>query len=243
MSVIPAGYETIMVAATAAASGASVQRVSGMGLSLVAVPLLVLVFEPVDAIRICLLVGLPAYALTAFAARGSIRWRSLAQLAVPGLLLTPLLAALVRDAPARPLLLAAGCCCLVAAGALAFGVVSPRLAGTGGALGAGALAALMNSVSGIAGPPVAIYSMNAGWDPAEVRGTLSAYFLLLTVVAVPGLGMPVISAATWWALGAGLLVGVALGQLAGRHVHDRHARAMVLGVAVLGGALTVAQAV
>lgn len=62
MSAIPAGYESIVVAATATAVGASVRRVSGMGLSLVAVPLLVLVFEPVDAIRICLLVGLPAYA-------------------------------------------------------------------------------------------------------------------------------------------------------------------------------------
>lgn len=230
----------VLLAATAA--GVAVQRISGMGLSLVAVPLFALVLGPLDAIRVCLLVGIPAYAFSAFRARRAIRWRSVLPLALPAVALTPLFGQLVRQAPERPLLFTAGACCLLAVAAMASGVTLPWLAGGAGAAGAGVVSAAMAALSGIAGPPAAMYGVNAGWGSEETRGSLSVHFFLLGAAAIPSLGPPALTPWTWAAVVCGGFVGVAAGcALAGR-LADRSVRRIVLACAAAGAVSMIAQA-
>lgn len=231
----------VVVAATAI--GVAVQRVTGMGLALVAVPLFALVLGPLDAIRVCLLVGLPAYALSALRARRAIRWRSVIPLALPAVALTPLFALLARQAPERPLLLAAGVCCLLAVAVMARGATLPWLSGPAGAAGAGVVSAAMAALSGIAGPPAAMYGVNAGWSGEETRGTLSVYFFLLAVAAVPSLGLPQLTAEMWIAATSGGLAGVAAGRLLAGRFADRLVRQIVLTCAAIGALSMVVQAI
>lgn len=229
---------TLAVLACATAAGVAVQRISGMGLSLVAVPLLAIAVGPLDAIRIALLLGLPVYLSTALTARGSVRWGDVLRLGVPALALTPLLAVVVRDVPQRPMVIVAAVTCLAAVAVLATGVTARALAGAPGAIGAGVLSAAMNVTAGIAGPPAAMYGVNAGWGAEEARGTLSAYFFLLSLVAVPSLGLPSTPAGAGVVVLAAALGGHLLGRLLARRVTDRRARAVVLVLSAAGGTTT-----
>lgn len=98
---------------------------------------------------------------------------------------------------------------------------------------AGMLSGLMGTVTSIGGPPIALVYQNERGP--EVRGTLSAYFLVGTVLSLAGLawigrfGLPELRA------GLSLCPGVILGYLASRNalglVDRRGLRPAILGLA------------
>lgn len=226
----------------ATAAGVIAQRLSGMGLSLLSVPFLALVLGPLDAVRLTLLLGFPVYLAVAITHWRAIRWAQVAWLTVPAVLLTPPAAIMVRSTPPRPLLFAAGAGCVVAVVVMASGLTSRRLAGRAGAVGAGALSAAMNSVAGLSGPPVAMYGASAGWGADETRGTLSIYFFLLGLVAVPSLGWVEVPATVLLAVALAGVAGDLIGRLLSRRLGERSVRRSILVLSAAGGALTLVHA-
>ncbi|MFC9251834.1 TSUP family transporter [Amycolatopsis thailandensis] len=234
---------TLAMTSLAAAAGVVAQRLSGMGLSLLCVPFLALTLGPLDAVRLTLLLGFPVYLAVAVTHWRAIRWAQVVWLTVPAVVFTPVVALVVRGVPERPLLLAAGGCCVLAVGVLASGITSGRLAGRTGAVGAGVLSAAMNSVAGLSGPAVAVYGASAGWGADETRGTLSIYFFLLGLVALPSLGWVEVPASVLLAVAGAALAGDLLGRALSRRVGERSVRWSVLLLSAAGGALTLAHAV
>lgn len=226
----------LVVTAAAVAAGAATQAVVGIGFSLVSAPFLVAVLGAHEGVRTAILLSallnLAMYARHRADARpGDVGW-----MLGPAVLATPLLALAVRRLPGRTLEVLAGTAVLVAVALLASGVRVSRARGRGGAVLAGLASAGMNVVSGIGGPPVALYAVNADWAPRSAKATLQLYFLCLNVVALAGLGLPDPAPALFAAMAVGWVIGSRLD----RHVPDRVAVIAMLAIAAGGAVVALA---
>lgn len=225
--------------ALAVGVGALAQSVSGIGFSLVAGPLLLTALGPREGVRLGIALSVLVNVVLLARSRRELDRRGAVLLLVPGALVTPLVAAGARSVPAAPLQLAAGTVIVVGAVLLATGARWARATGPAGAVAVSLAAAVTNVVAGVGGPPLALWTANAGWSPARTLATLQACFLGLNLAALASLGFPasggrvVLAAAL--ALGGGLLAG---GLLATR-VPPAVARRTTLALAALGGAAVV----
>jgi uncharacterized protein len=202
----------VCLIAFAMLAGALANSVSGMGFGLVCAPLLALVMDPRQAAALTILMSSPSGALVLFHDRRSVRVKDAALILVPGVLTAPLWAIALANMNQGSLARAAGATVLLSVALLAVGVRSQRLAGTAGAVVAGAASSAMTLLAAVGGPPVAVYAMNAGWDASRVRATLQAIFLPLNGVALIALGLPQWQSSVYLpalvGLATGLLVGV-----------------------------------
>lgn len=115
--------------------------------------------------------------------------------------------------------------------------VQPR----GGVVFSGSLcAATMGTLTGVGGPPLGLAYQNA--SPGRVRGTLSAIFVPMSVMALTALGL---AGRFGWQdvlLAAGLFPGVVLGLSLSRYLSGwlplAGYRLLMLGVAFVAGAYT-----
>ncbi|HVF74647.1 MAG TPA: TSUP family transporter [Acidimicrobiales bacterium] len=220
-----------MLAPLAVGAGAAAQAVTGIGFALVCAPFLVAAEGGREGVRLAILLSALLNTVMVARERRHVRPSFVVLLLVPAALATPVFAVVVRRLPEDVLAGVAGAVILLAVAALAVGLRVRRAEGRGGAIVAGVVSAGMNVASGVGGPPVALYAVNAGWPPRTARASLQAYFLCLNVVALIGLGLP--------ALRPGLLVAMAVGWAAGtlldRFVPDSWATAAVLTIAGIGG--------
>ena len=221
--------------------GALVQGSIGFGLNLIAAPVLALVdpdLVPGPAIVL-------AFVMTLLVAAREwrdvdlrdVRWALCGR--IPGSLAG---AGAVAVLSPRALSLAIGVTVLVAVAITATGVhVRP----TPGVLaGAGALSGLMGTASSIGGPPMAMALH--GSTGAAMRGTLSAFFLLGTVVsvvllaAVGEFGTRDLTASL--VLLPAVLVGFAASRLVAPHVDGARLRTGVLALSTLAAVSVIASA-
>jgi uncharacterized membrane protein YfcA len=172
----------IALAVGVVAAGALLQGSVGFGFALIAAPVLALL-EPRLVPGPVILMGL---LLTLLMARrdwhaiafGDLGWGLLGR--IPGTLLAAW--ALTRLAPEALGLVFAGLVLL----AVAISAVGPRVEPTTGALvGVSVLSGFMGTLSSIGGPPLALLYQYA--QGARLRGTLSAHFVLSTLVSVTAL--------------------------------------------------------
>lgn len=168
----------LLVAGTTVAVGACVQGAVGFGLSLLAVPILVLVdpaLVPVPMIIASLVLNLG----TSYRNRGGIdagvRWLLLGS--VPG---TVLGAYAIATLPQRPLAITFGVLVLAAVAVSVSGLkVAPT---TGSLLAAGVISGFTGTASSIGGPPIALMYQRA--HGSILRGTLALYFLVGSVLSL-----------------------------------------------------------
>ena len=221
--------------------GAVVQGSIGFGLNLIAAPVLALV-DPELVPGPAIVLAFVFTALLAVRERRDIdvrgvRWAFYGR--IPGSLAG---AAAVAVLSPRSLSLAIGVAVLVGVAITASGwhvePTRPVLAG------AGALSGLMGTASSIGGPPMAM--VLHGSTGAAMRGTLSAFFLLGTVVslallaAVGEFGRADLVASAF--LLPPLLVGFAASRLVAPHVDGARLRVGVLGLSSLAAVSVIASA-
>lgn len=227
-----------ILAALAVAAGALAQWVTGIGFALVCAPFLVALLGPAEGVRAAIVLGIPLNIAMLLTSRRHLRPGDALLLLVPAALVMPLAGAAVRRTNPTALALAAGVLTIVAAGLLATGRRAARIHGRAGAVGAAVVSAAMNAIAAIGGPAVALYSINAGWQPEAARATLQAYFLGLNLITLAVLGFA-------WpapALGVGLVVGLAAGAALAGHVPVQAARVATLAVAGAGGCAAIGRA-
>ena len=220
-----------MLAPLAVGAGAAAQAITGIGFSLVCAPFLVAAEGGREGVRLAILLSTLLNAVMVTRERRHVRPSLVALLLVPAALATPVFAVVVRQLPETVLGAVAGGVILLAVAALAAGLRARRAEGRGGAVVAGVVSAAMNVASGVGGPPVALYAVNAGWPPRTARASLQAYFLCLNLVALLGLGLPSLRPGLF----AAMAVGWAVGTLVDRMVPDAWATAAVLTIAGIGG--------
>jgi uncharacterized membrane protein YfcA len=229
-----------LLAAVAVALGSVAQAVTGFGFSLVSAPFLIAAYRAPLGVRLNLVLSVAVNSMLLIRERRHADVRAAGLLLAPALAVTLPAAYAVRHVPTGPLTVAAGVVCLAGVAALASGRSFRRLSGGPGAAAAGGLSAAMNVVSGMSGPPVVLFSVNARWTPDRARPTLQLYFLGLNLVALVALGWPGhLPLGLLPGVGAGVLLGAAL---AGRPP-DSVVRTATLVIAAAGSVLAVTRGI
>ncbi|WP_125777531.1 sulfite exporter TauE/SafE family protein [Antribacter gilvus] len=235
---------TALVAACAAVVlGASLQRVAGMGLGMVAAPVLTVLLGPAAGVLMSNGAAIVTSLLVLGALRHGIDWRRVAAL-TPLVLVGSVLGALtVRAASTTWLDILVGGSVLVA---LAATVVLRRRAQVGGraaALGTGLAAGFMNTTCGVAAPAWTAYALATRWEHRSFAATLQPLLLVANVASLATkllLGsVPPDAVPAWWTwpvIAAAVFGGVALGAVLARVVPSRVAAALAVTVAVAGAA-------
>jgi uncharacterized membrane protein YfcA len=179
----------IAVVAVALLVAVVLQSATGFGFALLAGPSLYSVMEPGRAVALLLILGLLVNVLVLGGERRrrAVDWRALlpAMLAaLPGL---PIGALLVRVLPADALRIGIGVivCALVAHRVWRRApAAAPSVPGRATATLAGFSAGVLTTSTTTNGPPLALWLGGRGLQPAVVRDTVSAAFLLLDFVGI-----------------------------------------------------------
>ena len=207
----------------------------GFGIALVASPFLVAEFGSADGVRVSLILATGLGLIAVPQGRRHLRLHEGSLMLAPALLLSPLIAVLVRDMDGPLLVAIAGTLTLLGVWALHTRLLSARLSGDAGAVTAGAVSAGMNVVAGLGGPPLALYTAGTRWPIAEARSTMQTVFVIQNVIALFSLGLTPVPVPFMVAL----VIGWVGGMLAAKRVAVSTLRTLALSVAGIGGILAV----
>lgn len=224
------------------AAGAISQRVSGMGLGLISAPALSLMLGPVvGIILINVLATFNAVANT-WSMRADIDWKKWAPIAaglifgaVPG-------AFVIRAVSPSVLLVVVGVLLILALSVVTIGKrYVPRVEGVLPAALSGMVGGFMNTLAGVAGPAITVYSQAARWPQRTYAATLQPIFLCSGAISflikeVTGAAnLASIPVAFWVAAAIGLVVGQVVGTKLAPRVPAAKAHKVALGLAFFGG--------
>jgi uncharacterized membrane protein YfcA len=235
----------IAVVAVALFLAVALQAATGFGFALLAGPSLYSVMAPARAVALILILGLLVNVLVLAGERRRpvVDWHGLVPAmlaALPGL---PIGAVLVRVLPGDALRVGIGVivCSLVAHRLLRRAPARRSAPGRGTATFAGFSAGILTTSTTTNGPPLALWLGGRGLQPAAVRDTVSAAFLMLDVAGI-GVVLAVVGAhrafaeAVWLpALIPVVLVGHLVGSWVFRRLPaHRYDQVLLLAVAAAG---------
>ncbi|HOP27489.1 MAG TPA: sulfite exporter TauE/SafE family protein [Candidatus Sabulitectum sp.] len=237
-----------MVSATFAILFAAgvLQGFCGFGYSLVALPLICLYAPAQWAVPILAVTSITVNSLVLLSSRKKILFRGLLPMVICGMVFTPLGALLLKLLPDITVRLVIGVTVALSA-VFSLSRWSPHLKrSSAGMAVTGVLSGLFNGLTTFSGPPAVIYLSATETEKDSFRGSLSAYFLALTLVSVPSfLGTGVVDGpgllhAALYLPGAG--AGGLLGILVSRKVDSTAFRRIALVVLALLGVFGAVQA-
>jgi uncharacterized membrane protein YfcA len=231
----------LIAACLAVVVGAGLQRVAGMGLGLVAAPVLTVFLGASVGVLVSNVAAIVTALLILRALRDRVDWRRVVTI-LPLMLVGSILGALtVREADPAWLDVIVGGSVLVALAASALLRRRVRIRGRSVAIATGLAAGFMNTTSGVAAPAWTAYALATRWDHRSFAATLQPLLVVMNTMSVVtklALGaIPAGSAPAWWVwpvLLVAVLAGVALGTVLARRVPTRVASAIALTVAVAG---------
>lgn len=235
------GLDLALAAATVFVA-ALVRGFSGFGSAMINIPILSLLWGPAVGVPVGALIEVaPAIQLTPRALRIA-DWRAVAPIAAPAVLLLPAGSFLLVSAPAEPMRRAIALLVLVMVALLASGWRYRGPRGVGPSLAVGAVAGAIGGAAGVAGPPVILYLMASGDDPARIRADLIVYFtVLLFGLAGTFAALGLITAEVVWRVAlltvpfvAGTALGALMFPLASTETFRRIALAVLAGSALWG---------
>lgn len=239
------------VALTAIAVGGALQRVSGMGVGMIAAPTLSVLLGPVAGVTLSNVAASVSALVLFLLLRRHVDWPRFVRLA-PLLVAGSLAGAWAVSAlDAHWLEILLGASVLVAVAAV-LGLQQRFAArGDGAVFASGAVAGFMNTTAGIAGPALAVYAVASRWDQRSWAATLQPVFLLanLTSLATKSLFGAAVPAGlhvpwqVWAAVVVGGPVGVLIGSAVARRVDASSARALAIGLAAVGGVVALVRGV
>ncbi|HSP59869.1 MAG TPA: TSUP family transporter [Ornithinimicrobium sp.] len=225
--------------------GATLQRVSGLGMGLVVAPLLAVLLGAAPGVLVANATTTVSAFLLTVAVRRAVEWRRallIGLAAVPGAVLGALL---VGALPGAALQVVVGAVVLLGLGT---GWLVDHL----GRLphvrrwwvtpGAGLLGGMLNTIAGVAGPVMIVHSRLVRWGQAGFAATMQPVFMVmggLSVLAKTFVAPVTAWVPPWWlavVVVGGVLVGIGLGGYLADRVSASAARRTATLVAALGGA-------
>lgn len=233
---------TALIAACAAVLlGAGLQRVAGMGLGMVAAPVLTVLLGASVGVLVSNLAAIVTALLILRALRDRVDWRRVTTV-LPLMVVGSTVGALtVREADSAWLDVIVGGSVLTALAASAVLRRRVHLTGRGVAVGTGLAAGFLNTTSGVAAPAWTAYALATRWDHRSFAATLQPLLVFmntLSVITKLGFGaIPPGSVPQWWVwpvLLVAVLAGVAVGTALARRIPTRIAARIALTVAVAG---------
>jgi len=223
--------------------GSLIQRVTGMGLALVASPFLVLLLGSVTGVQTLQVVGLGVCLASAITLWPDVNVRLAVLLLgssciglVPGTLIA-------RSLPASWLSILIGTVTLAALACTVFLRRSSLFVGARGTGIAGALSGFMNVTAGVGGPPIVIYANSTDWDYREYLATVQLYFAGLNVLSLLARGVPDLPAAGWAVAAGSSVAGLVIGSRLSATINESSAKKAVFAIACVGSLATVVRGV
>lgn len=225
---------TALFALIAVTVGAALQRVTGLGFTLVSGPLLVLVLNPFDGIVLANILSAFIAVLVLVRTYRHTQWRATLKLGVGILLGVPIGAAVVYALDPDLLLLLVGILTTAAVMLALLRRPMPVFRGAMGAVFAGSISGFSNITAGVGGPALAMFgsatrmSMIAFVPTVQVVGLLTN--LLSVAAKMPmALPLPLVGAA----IGCALL-GLLSGTFLQRFITPSGAQTLALALALAG---------
>jgi hypothetical protein len=160
------------------------QTLTGFGLALVSMPLLVLVMDIQVASPLVALIGIVAEVILLARYREHLQVRTIWRLAIASIIGVPIGVMLLRHVDSDLILTILG---VVIAGYAGYGLLNFRLPAVehqNWAYGFGFVAGVLSGAYNTAGPPVVIYGNCRQWEPRMFKGNLQGFFILNSLMLV-----------------------------------------------------------
>lgn len=232
-----------MVLLAAVLIGSLFQRITGLGLGLVAGPVLSFMVGPVAGVTMVNGLSIINAANNAWSVRKKTDWRRF-RLLSGGLVVGSLPALLVVHFLSGPwLMITIGVLVLLALAVASFRPENSRLSPTAKIpmLIAGVTGGFMSTIAGIAGPALTVYARLTGWDHRDFIATLHPVILVantvsfaLKVVLIGGLDFGAVPGWLWIVAIIAIFAGAWLGDLLNRKVSTDQARQLANLLAAAG---------
>lgn len=221
-------------------TGATMQRLTGMGFALVCAPFVVLIMGPVTGIVLVNVCGAVASALVIFRVYKYIDFKKYLILAFAALAGVIPGAIILKYIPGAWLQVGVGVVVLISL-TMSLRMKSPsketRLSPM---ILAGTMSGAMNTTAGVGGPAMSVYAVASKWDQRSFAATMQPYFLTIGVasilakcLATPG-SMPQMEIWTWAAVGVAIVAGLIAGEILAHWIAPHRARSLVVILAYAG---------
>lgn len=226
------------------------QRISGMGFSLVAMPALLWLIGPLDAVALVVLMSALTSLLMMIGTVREVLWKHVLVLGIPSVIIAfPTIYVLDR-LPEPVVNLVVGGLLVLCIVTLIRPVELPTRNRRLTEMSVGTVAGFMNGAAGMSGPAISVYAFSAGWSMRSFTATAQPYFI------VADIGVLAAKAASGGQHEAGALtaplvlaavIGCAIGLWAGRYparwISDAAGRRIVIGISIVGAVATLVKAV
>jgi uncharacterized protein len=236
------------VAAVAVASTV-IQSASGLGFSIVLVPVLLLVDSPRDAVVVALILNTSQCLIALAASRTTFDRAAMTPLLLGALVATPLGAIAAKHIMERELRVVVALILVAAALPMLIGGRIRIARELRASIVAASLAGFLNGTSGLSGPPLALYLTNQRWSRDGFKLALYSSFVVSNAAALTTLVALGSVSATAVDQAFVLLPAVAVGWLIFRSAERRLARVSARGfsravvtIALFAGFATLARA-
>jgi uncharacterized membrane protein YfcA len=232
-----------LIVAAAAMAGMAVQRSTGLGFALVAVPVFTMVVGPFQGVLLANALAMPVNLGIFLATWRGLDVRKLWPLATAAVVAVVPGAMVARHAPAELLLILAGTSILMGVLLLGLRIRPAWLVTRWGVVAAGVSGGFLNATAATGGPPVAIYAAASTWPHASFVPTLQLANVAINGTSLLMKGWPPFPGATALMAAAGLVLGALAG---GRLVRVVPIPVLVRGglfVAAAGGVVTLTKGI
>ena len=224
--------------------GALIQGVTGFGFVMVAAPIVTIFIEPQTAVPVMLLGTSLLNLVVLYHGRHHLRLQRVWPMLLAGAAAAPLGAVLLVVLDAGVLKVMIGAVVGVTALAMLAGFRRPVRGEAKALVPVGAASGVLNSSTGLAGPPVVLFFTNQGVDARVFRTNIVAHFTAINLTTFPSF---VVGGVLTWstvvlalqllpAIGAGVIVGILLS----RHVREQLFLRIALFLVVFAGAGSIA---
>lgn len=225
---------TAVLALLAVTIGAALQRVTGLGFTLVSGPLLVLVLNPFDGIVLANILSALIAVLVLVRTYKHARWRVALKLGVGIVIGVPVGAVVVYALEPNLLLLLVGILTTIAVALALLKRPMPIFRGTAGAIFAGSVSGFSNVTAGVGGPALAMYGSSTRMPMQTFVPTVQVVGLFTNIFSVAAksqmtLPLPLVLGAV-----ACVLLGLVGGSFLHRFITPTRAQMLALALALIG---------
>lgn len=222
------------------------QTVTGFGVALVSMPLLLLVMDIGQAAPLVALVAGVAEVLLLLYYRADLNVRAVSRLIVASLVGIPLGVVALRRVDEGMITAVLGLLLIAYALYALSGLRLPQLSHPGWAYGFGFVAGLLGGAYNTSGPPIIVYGACRRWPPAEFKSNLQGFFVVssFAIIAAHALGgnlTPEVWQRFFIAIPA-IFLALLIGFQVDRFLNpERFRRLLLIVLLLLGGSLVAGQ--
>jgi uncharacterized membrane protein YfcA len=197
------------------------QAVSGFGVSLVAMSLLVNIIGIREATPLVALVATTAELIILIYYRHAFNLRAVTRLSAAAIVGIPLGLIFLQQVAVEVVTAGLGILLLAYSLYALLGLALPQLNHPNWAYGFGFIGGVLGGAYNTSGPPVIIYGTCQGWPPAEFKSNLQGFFILISSLAAIGHALSGNLTSTVWQNYLYALPGIILGIVVGFNLDKR----------------------